>query len=231
MLQVCRILSVIMTRPRKSQLLSSSHLPSRIWWTLWAAAVVQPLSTSGGPNLIPHNLHCCHCRTFHAFVTSLIARAIAEAVKPFKPRVPPQELYENDMLLSGRFFTRTHHPVVMTSWWSFVVFGVPGLEAMHVGPYTNFVNIGERCNVAGSRKFCKLVKDGNFEVRQQEVWESCSAEFKMNAFSLIGSSSDCQAASGEWSTDSGHQHGWGSAWWRLHHGQVPELHQLRARHC
>ncbi len=39
-----------------------------------------------------------------------------------------------------------------------------GLEPMRIGPFTNFINIGERCNVAGSRKFCRLIKDGNYEV-------------------------------------------------------------------
>ena len=39
-----------------------------------------------------------------------------------------------------------------------------GLETMRVGKDTNFVNIGERCNVAGSRKFCRLVKNGEFDV-------------------------------------------------------------------
>lgn len=39
-----------------------------------------------------------------------------------------------------------------------------GLEPFRVGPYTNFVNIGERCNVAGSRKFAKLIMAGNYEV-------------------------------------------------------------------
>lgn len=39
-----------------------------------------------------------------------------------------------------------------------------GLEPMLIGPFTNFVNIGERCNVAGSRKFCNLIKDNKYEV-------------------------------------------------------------------
>ena len=38
-----------------------------------------------------------------------------------------------------------------------------GLEPMRIGEVTNFVNIGERCNVAGSKKFCRLIKNGNFE--------------------------------------------------------------------
>uniref|UniRef100_A0A8C0DPP5 Methionine synthase n=1 Tax=Balaenoptera musculus TaxID=9771 RepID=A0A8C0DPP5_BALMU len=65
-------------------------------------------------------------------------REIAEAVKNYKPRVPPATVFEGHMLLSG-------------------------LEPFRIGPYTNFVNIGERCNVAGSRKFAKLIMTGNYE--------------------------------------------------------------------
>ncbi|XP_040823804.1 methionine synthase isoform X2 [Ochotona curzoniae] len=65
-------------------------------------------------------------------------REIAEAVKNCKPRVPPASLFEGHMLLSG-------------------------LEPFRIGPYTNFVNIGERCNVAGSKKFAKLIMAGNYE--------------------------------------------------------------------
>ena len=36
-----------------------------------------------------------------------------------------------------------------------------GLEAMEVSRERNFVNIGERCNVAGSRKFLRLINEGN----------------------------------------------------------------------
>ncbi|EPY87536.1 methionine synthase isoform 1 [Camelus ferus] len=38
-----------------------------------------------------------------------------------------------------------------------------GLEPFRIGPYTNFVNIGERCNVAGSKKFAKLIMAGDYE--------------------------------------------------------------------
>uniref|UniRef100_A0AC11EI36 5-methyltetrahydrofolate-homocysteine methyltransferase n=1 Tax=Ovis aries TaxID=9940 RepID=A0AC11EI36_SHEEP len=65
-------------------------------------------------------------------------REIAEAVKNCKPRVPPASVFEGHMLLSG-------------------------LEPFRIGPYTNFVNIGERCNVAGSRRFAKLIMAGNYE--------------------------------------------------------------------
>ena len=38
-----------------------------------------------------------------------------------------------------------------------------GLELLEVKPDINFVNIGERCNVAGSRKFLRLIKEKNYE--------------------------------------------------------------------
>ncbi|KAG8543902.1 hypothetical protein GDO81_023418 [Engystomops pustulosus] len=65
-------------------------------------------------------------------------REIAEAVKHCKPRVPPSSVFEGHMQLSG-------------------------LEPFRMGPYTNFVNIGERCNVAGSRRFAKLIMAGSYE--------------------------------------------------------------------
>lgn len=38
-----------------------------------------------------------------------------------------------------------------------------GLELLEVNPNINFVNIGERCNVAGSRKFLRLIKEKNYD--------------------------------------------------------------------
>ena len=38
-----------------------------------------------------------------------------------------------------------------------------GLEHLFIRPETNFVNIGERCNVAGSRKFVRLIKDKQYD--------------------------------------------------------------------
>lgn len=63
-------------------------------------------------------------------------RAISEIVKEFKPRqIPVREKY---LALSG-------------------------LEPLVIRPETNFVNIGERTNVAGSRKFAKLIIAGKYE--------------------------------------------------------------------
>lgn len=38
-----------------------------------------------------------------------------------------------------------------------------GLELLEAKPEINFINIGERCNVAGSRKFLRLIKEKNYE--------------------------------------------------------------------
>ncbi|ULU07259.1 hypothetical protein L5515_014902 [Caenorhabditis briggsae] len=64
--------------------------------------------------------------------------AMYKAVQGISPRVPPADPHAGKMLLSG-------------------------LEPSIVGPETNFVNIGERCNVAGSRRFCNLIKNENYD--------------------------------------------------------------------
>ena len=38
-----------------------------------------------------------------------------------------------------------------------------GLELLDVTPEVRFVNVGERCNVAGSRKFLRLIQEKNYE--------------------------------------------------------------------
>ncbi|XP_059504639.1 methionine synthase isoform X1 [Stegostoma tigrinum] len=79
-------------------------------------------------------------------------RAIAEAVQKCRPRIPPPSVFGDFLLLSG-------------------------LEPFKVGPYTNFVNIGERCNVAGSRNFAKLIMAGNYE----EALNVAKSQVKMGA--------------------------------------------------
>jgi 5-methyltetrahydrofolate--homocysteine methyltransferase len=73
-------------------------------------------------------------------------RQIAEAVREFKPRIPPR--VEPYLRLSG-------------------------LEALTVRPETNFVNIGERTNVTGSPRFAQLILAGQYEdalrVARQQV--------------------------------------------------------------
>uniref|UniRef100_UPI0037E924B4 methionine synthase n=1 Tax=Semicossyphus pulcher TaxID=241346 RepID=UPI0037E924B4 len=79
-------------------------------------------------------------------------RAISEAVRHCRPRAPAADIYQDYLLLSG-------------------------LEPFRIGPYTNFVNIGERCNVAGSRKFAKLIMAGNYE----EALSIAKAQVEMGA--------------------------------------------------
>ena len=38
-----------------------------------------------------------------------------------------------------------------------------GLEPLRIVPEANFVNVGERTNVAGSAKFARLIREGNYE--------------------------------------------------------------------
>ncbi|MBU0677242.1 MAG: methionine synthase [Verrucomicrobia bacterium] len=73
-------------------------------------------------------------------------RAIAEAVKDCPPRTVPD--IPKRLRLSG-------------------------LEPFEIRPETNFVNIGERANVTGSRKFARLIKEESYEealdVARQQV--------------------------------------------------------------
>lgn len=52
-------------------------------------------------------------------------------------------------------------------------FRLSGLEPLVVTPETNFINIGERTNVAGSKKFLNLIREGNYpdamEVARQQI--------------------------------------------------------------
>ncbi|MDR2841478.1 MAG: methionine synthase [Paludibacter sp.] len=63
-------------------------------------------------------------------------KAIAERVKKY----PPRRLIEQDILTA-----------------------FSGLETVKLTPFSNFVNIGERTNVAGSKKFARLIKDRQYE--------------------------------------------------------------------
>ena len=53
---------------------------------------------------------------------------------------------------------KPHEPVARSPYLQ-----LSGLELLEVKPEINFVNIGERCNVAGSRKFLRLIKEKNYD--------------------------------------------------------------------
>lgn len=48
-------------------------------------------------------------------------------------------------------------------WHDYPHLKLSGLEPLVVTPETNFVNVGERTNVAGSKKFLRLIKEENYE--------------------------------------------------------------------
>ena len=90
--------------------------------------ILRELSVDGLLNLVGG---CCGSTPAHI-------RAIADAVKCVKPRVPKQDIHKGCTMLSG-------------------------LELMQISQYTNFINIGERCNIAGSRKFRRLIMNDKFD--------------------------------------------------------------------
>lgn len=50
-----------------------------------------------------------------------------------------------------------------------------GLESLEITPLTNFVNIGERCNVTGSKKFARLIREEKFEEAIAVAREQCDS--------------------------------------------------------
>jgi 5-methyltetrahydrofolate--homocysteine methyltransferase len=52
-------------------------------------------------------------------------------------------------------------------WNNYPYLQLSGLEPLIFSPDTNFVNVGERTNVTGSRKFLRLIKDDNYEAALQ----------------------------------------------------------------
>jgi 5-methyltetrahydrofolate--homocysteine methyltransferase len=67
----------------------------------------------------------------------------------------PQHIARLPKLAEGR---KPHVPIAAPD-----CFWASGLELLQVKPENNFVNIGERCNVAGSRKFLRLIKEEKYE--------------------------------------------------------------------
>ncbi|KAL1436806.1 hypothetical protein MTO96_049345 [Rhipicephalus appendiculatus] len=66
-------------------------------------------------------------------------RAIADAVRGRKPRASPVAVRRGCLSLSG-------------------------LEAVIITSETLFVNIGERCNIAGSRRFAEMLRQGQYQI-------------------------------------------------------------------
>ncbi|EDQ88652.1 uncharacterized protein MONBRDRAFT_37476 [Monosiga brevicollis MX1] len=73
------------------------------------------------------------CGTMPEHIASIVQKC-----SKFSPRPRPPKPHPNEMLLCG-------------------------LETFLIGENTNFVNIGERCNVAGSARFCRLIKENKYD--------------------------------------------------------------------
>ncbi len=91
-------------------------------------------------------------------------RAIAQAVKPHAPRRLPRLVRPGDLdQAAGADQTEpgeeseAAEPVVVR----YPRFA--GLEPLTIRPETNFINVGERTNVAGSPRFAKLIVAGDYE--------------------------------------------------------------------
>ena len=63
-----------------------------------------------------------------------------------------------ELIISGSAWVPPHIPVTTPErlWLS-------GLELLEQTPEMNFINVGERCNVAGSRKFLRLINEKKYE--------------------------------------------------------------------
>ena len=55
-------------------------------------------------------------------------------------------------------------------WKEFPFMKLSGLEPLVFSPQLNFVNVGERTNVTGSRKFLRVIKEEKFDENINKVW-------------------------------------------------------------
>lgn len=67
----------------------------------------------------------------------------------------PEHISELAKLASHAHPHKKNKPVIATR--------LSGLEPLTVDRTSNFINIGERCNVAGSMKFARLIREGKYE--------------------------------------------------------------------
>ena len=67
----------------------------------------------------------------------------------------PAHIAQFQALVKG---AKPNQPVAKTN-----TLWLSGLELLEAKPENNFISIGERCNVAGSRRFLRLIKEGNTE--------------------------------------------------------------------
>lgn len=108
------------------------------------AAAIREMAIAGSVNIVGG---CCGTTPDHI-------RAIADAVRGIKPRA----MEPLPAMASGSV-----KPLVLEQGPLYV----SGLESVEVDRKNNFTNVGERTNVAGSRKFAKLIAAGEYETGLQ----------------------------------------------------------------
>ncbi len=67
----------------------------------------------------------------------------------------PEHIFELQKIVGGytpRALPTPRHETILS-----------GLEPLRIVPEANFINVGERTNVAGSAKFARLIREGNYE--------------------------------------------------------------------
>jgi 5-methyltetrahydrofolate--homocysteine methyltransferase len=69
-----------------------------------------------------------------------------------------------------------------------------GMEALTIGPETNFVNVGERTNVTGSRRFARLILDGKYEEALEVARQQVESGAQMIDVNMDEGMLDSQAA-------------------------------------
>ena len=99
------------------------------------ARLLQEFAESGFVNVLGG---CCGTTPDHI-------RAVAAAVKDVPPRPAPVRLKPDTTYAEGRFTE------------------VAGLEPLTIRPDSNFIMIGERTNITGSKRFSRLIMSGAFQ--------------------------------------------------------------------
>ena len=110
------------------------------------AAAIREMALQGSVNIVGG---CCGTTPAHI-------AAIAAAVHGLPPRIV--QAWQEETLAAR---TNTILPSSTENSWKPLY--VSGLESVEIDRSRNFTNVGERTNVAGSRKFARLIASGDYE--------------------------------------------------------------------
>ncbi|RFP64779.1 methionine synthase [Hymenobacter lapidiphilus] len=88
--------------------------------------------------------------------------ALSELAERYAPRTPPQKGGEPNVKARAELSEANLSPSLLGRGWGGVT-RLAGLEPFNITPESLFVNVGERCNVTGSRAFARLVRTGDYD--------------------------------------------------------------------